>query len=158
MFCLKVIICMYAPASDMTALAHVIPQCTNLIRLRMEGNNMDDEAGKTLVSNLQYAQHLQVLWIDVGGMSKRNHKKLVLTIGKLTKLRVLRMYRSPYVNDLVLYTAGVVTSLNLTYQVTLDASYSDDQSDQSPLKRLLSRLKKKETTTDESVPVGCVDE
>ena len=144
---------MYAPSSDITTLAQVIPQCcTHLIELRMTANYMDDETGKALVSTLPCAHQLQVLWIDVNGMSRRIHKKLVMTMGKLTQLRVLGMYNSPYENDLVLYTAAVVTSLNLTY-LTLGASYSDDHSDQSPLKRLITRIMKTTDTTDESVPV-----
>ena len=144
---------MSAPASNMTTLAHVIPQCcTHLIELRMDNNNMNDATGKALVTTLPYMQHLQVLSIDVDGMSKKIHNKLVATMGKLTQLRNLRIYHSPYVDDLVLYTTGVVVSLNLT-ELTLHASYSDDHRDLSLLKRLLMRVRKTENTTDENVPV-----
>ena len=152
MLSLKVLdICeMSAPASDMTTLAHIIPQCcTHLLELRMDLNYMDDATGKALVTTLPYAQHLQVLHIDVDGMSKKIHNKLVETMCKLTQLRDLRMNRSPYVDDLVLY---VVVSLNLT-RLTLVASYSDDHCDSSLLKRLLRRVRKTENTTDENVPV-----
>ena len=140
---------MYATASDVTTLSQVIPKCcSHLTELRMGSNYMNDETGKTLVTTLPYAQHLQVLRIYVNGMSKKVHGNLVKTMGKLVQLRELRMYHSPFVDDLILYTADVVKSLNLT-RLALKASYRDP----SVLERLFASLKKTKNTTDENVPV-----
>ncbi|XP_072024827.1 NLR family CARD domain-containing protein 4-like [Amphiura filiformis] len=142
---------MLAPASNMATLAQVIPQiCTNLTVLRMSGNYMDDETGKTLVSTLPYAHQLKVLWIDVDGMSKKTHRKLVMAMGKLVLLENLGMYRSPYIDDLVLCMGKVIKSLSNLDRLLLGASYTDDNTDvsstQSRLFRFLTRIKKSQNT------------
>ncbi|XP_072014700.1 uncharacterized protein [Amphiura filiformis] len=141
---------MWAPASNMTALAQAIPQIgTNLTVLRMKGNYMDDDTGKTLVSTLPYARRLKVLWIDVDGMSKKIHRKLAMTMGKLVVLEWLEMYRSHYVDDLVLCLGKVIKSLSNLHTITL-SSYADDNADvsstQSRLLRFLARIKKSQNT------------
>ncbi|XP_072046769.1 NLR family CARD domain-containing protein 4-like [Amphiura filiformis] len=138
---------MWASANNMTALAQVMPQiCTNLTVLRMKGNYMDDGTGKTLVSTLPYARRLKVLWIDVAGMSKKIHRKLAMTMGKLVLLEWLEVYRSHYVDDLMLCMGKIITSLSNLDQLTLGASYADDNTDvsstQSRLLRFLTRIEK----------------
>ncbi|XP_072049045.1 uncharacterized protein [Amphiura filiformis] len=131
---------MGAPASNMTALAQVMPQIgTNLTVLRISNNYMDDETGKTLVRTLPYASQLKLLWIDVNGMSMETHRKLVMTMGKLVLLETLRMFRSPYVDDLLLCVGKVITSLSNLDWLTLGAEDTRDMnsSTQSPWSRML---------------------
>ncbi|XP_072038581.1 NLR family CARD domain-containing protein 4-like [Amphiura filiformis] len=142
---------MWAPASNMTALAKVIPQIyTNLTILYMNGNYMDDETGDTLMSTLPYALQLKELWMNVDRMSKKIHRKLVMTMGKLVLLENLGMHRSPYIDDLVLCMGKVIKSLSNLDNLALGASDADDNTDvsstQSRLLRFLTRIKKSQNT------------
>ena len=84
---------------------------SQLQELYISNNGMDDAVAARLESNLPVARQLQELWISVGGLSRKHHHQLVLTMSQLSRLRTLKLYYSQYPDDLLIYAADVMGSL-----------------------------------------------
>ena len=125
---------MEAPAEDMTSLAKRIPEfCSHLTCLRMAGNFINDAAGLTLVKTLPHANQLRDLSVDVDEMSRRVHKKLLMTISNLAQLH--GVYLRDYPEDLMLCMADVMQSLSELDALYLTASLNTMASLESVLSR-----------------------
>ena len=124
---------MGAPAEDMASLAKHIPEfCSHLTLLRMVFNYMDDAVGLTLVKTLPHANQLRELSVDVDGMSRGVHRKLLTTISNLTQLHRVYLY-SDYPEDLMLCMADVMQSLSELDVLHLTASLNTTASLESVL-------------------------
>ena len=92
---------------------------SQLQKLRVNGNYMDDAVTSRLESNLPVARQLQDLEISVDDLSRKHHNQLVMTTSQLSRPRDLAIYGSQYPDDLLMSASDVMGSLPDLYWLAL---------------------------------------
>ncbi|XP_072039354.1 uncharacterized protein [Amphiura filiformis] len=138
---------MKAPAEDMSDVISKLPQFgSRMTSLYMDGNEVDDDTGKALANALPCAGRLQHFSISVNMMSRNTHNQVMKAMHHLIHLTHLRVWSSPYLDDLFKCLSDTMGYLpQLRSLLLYSPQGAVQQSSQSILARFLPWMYSNET-------------